>query len=238
MDLIVCSDQLLLENHGRINNICNELTEHIRRGNRFLLTTRKCHSDLFEWDFRGFIPCPSILDRKNFKYTEVSCEDGLFLYDADGKVINCNSLSQEAVKTLRTVGDKDDNVTVFETRPWPKISAGDDDIAAICFNLESPKHRKKTLKLINQTISEIKTGEKITCNLTEDPSREDIMGYRQMYEVRLASSTEDGQIAYLKDSHGILDESVLDLRNTDPQTIEGKIKAFRRRNSKFKMFFR
>ena len=117
--LLVCSDTLLIKRKEICNFVCTGLDHFIENGNRFLMTSRKPLQHLYDVKFPGktYLPAVKLIKKDCFRYTDVSCLNGLFLYDAKDNLLNFDSLDHNAVQKLLELAKKLNDVEASIVTP-------------------------------------------------------------------------------------------------------------------------
>ena len=224
--LLICDDRTLKSRKGPVVANIELIKEFIGQGNRFLLTTNDSLYGFLDDDYDdgwiAFIQPSNLLRIFDVRYTEISCLNGIYLYNERGRLINSYPLSNELRQKLKEVPQKK-NLHVDVTEYVPDYGTMDDDIVGKLKIHVAADYKKKYLGAKNYIRKIVKEAGDDICHTV---SFYHDKYHSATYNIWSSEATEANQIKYVMDRNHINQENVLDLRGTDPKSLNPRIREF------------
>lgn len=222
--LLISSDTLLLKRKDICNFVCNGLDHFIENGNRFLLMSRKPLQHLFDIKLPGgmYLPTVNLINNERFRYTDVSCLNGLFLYDSNNNLLNYIRIESESILRLHNYVRNKGCVESFIVTPDGahsiKGNLNDTIVGSVKFSITKGPTLNKLKVELKKLANELGL---IICSL-------DKCDVVFEYDARKPKSNEITQKEFLKDKYNVLDGDSLTLDKEVHSDIQIKIKEFMR----------
>lgn len=209
--LIVCSDTVLT-NSWKLKYNCKLLRHFIDENNRFLLTTKRSIREVRDE-----------YEKLGIQYTDLSCSNGLLLYNGNNILARSTSVNHEVVSALRRSLQNDENIHIWTEAP---LSTNGCAPAKAIIGIFDGKNCYDSEQRVGKAIRDVqKKGARIKHNIM--PYEEG--RYYEMFEVRSSLATEERQIMNIMVQHNIAEEDVMDLRDEQPRRLSRRIRAFMRK---------
>ena len=226
MKLLICDDKTLKSRRGSISANIALIKQYIAEGNRFLLTTKRSQYGLLDDELDdgwiAFVQPINPLRHFEVEYTDLSCLNGLYLYNGNGKLVHSYPLSHDFRERLQAIPKKK-NLYVDITEYVPDYDTMDKEIVGEVKVTVSADYKEKYLRAKNYIRKAVKeAGQEINHTVSFDHYK----GHTAVYKIRSAKASEDNQIKYITDRYKIPSNNVLDLRGEDPELLNKKIKEF------------
>ena len=224
--LLICDDKTLKSRKGPVVANIELIKEFIGQGNRFLLTTNQSLygflDDEYDDGWISFIQPSNLLRIFDVQYTEVSCLNGIYLYNERGRLINSYPLSHGLRERLKGVPPKK-NLLVDVTEYGPDYFTMDDDIVGKVRVHVAAENKEKYLRAKNYVRKVVKeAGEDIDHTVSFNHGN----SHSATYEIWSSKASEDNQVNFVINRHKIKIPDVLDLRGADPKSLNPKIREF------------